>query len=141
MSSSILMPCGSEYVTRVWPATMWCIVRCLDNRRLWSFASGEVTGKVLAVGDERTQGVNCILITLVNDRKGHRYSIPRYPPDVPKASDLQQGILPLSDEAATKLIWPALHNITVKWKNRPTDSTTAKARRTVQFDEQFTLED
>ena len=46
-----------------------------------------------------------------------------------------------SDEAATKLIWLALHNITTKWKNPPIAWAAAKAQFAIQFGERFTLDD
>ncbi len=46
-----------------------------------------------------------------------------------------------SDEAATKLIWLALRNITVKWKNPPIAWAAAKAQFAIQFGERFRLDD
>lgn len=46
-----------------------------------------------------------------------------------------------SDEAATKLIWLALRNITAKWKNPPIAWSTAKAQFAIQFGERFKLDD
>ena len=46
-----------------------------------------------------------------------------------------------SDEAATKLIWLALQNITSKWKNPPVAWATAKAQFAIQFGERFRLDD
>jgi putative transposase len=42
-----------------------------------------------------------------------------------------------SDEAATKLIWLALRNLTAKWKNPPTAWASAKAQFAIQFGERF----
>jgi putative transposase len=44
-----------------------------------------------------------------------------------------------SDEAATKLIWLALRNITAKWKNPPIAWHTAKSQFAIQFGDRFTL--
>ena len=44
-----------------------------------------------------------------------------------------------SDEAATKLIWLALRNITAKWKNPPIQWHAAKAAFALQFDERFVV--
>lgn len=46
-----------------------------------------------------------------------------------------------SDEAATKLIWLALRNLTAKWKNPPIAWATAKAQFAIQFGERFRLND
>ena len=46
-----------------------------------------------------------------------------------------------SDEAATKLIYLALRNITAKWKNPPIAWTAAKAQFAIQFGERFALND
>lgn len=46
-----------------------------------------------------------------------------------------------SDEAATKLIWLALRNITLKWKNPPIAWAAAKAQFAIQFGERFRLDD
>lgn len=46
-----------------------------------------------------------------------------------------------SDEAATKLIWLALRNITAKWKNPPIAWATAKSQFAIQFGERFRLDD
>ena len=44
-----------------------------------------------------------------------------------------------SDEAATKLIYLALRNITAKWKNPPRQWHAAKAQFAIQFGERFVL--
>jgi len=44
-----------------------------------------------------------------------------------------------SDEAATKLIYLALRNITKKWKRPPKEWHAAKAQLAIQFGERFTL--
>lgn len=44
-----------------------------------------------------------------------------------------------SDEAATKLIWLALRNITAKWKNPPIQWHAAKAAFALQFEERFVV--
>jgi len=44
-----------------------------------------------------------------------------------------------SDEAATKLIWLALRNITAKWKNPPIQWHAAKAQFAIQFEERFVM--
>jgi len=44
-----------------------------------------------------------------------------------------------SDEAATKLIWLALRNITAKWKNPPIAWHAAKAQFAIQFEQRFVL--
>jgi len=44
-----------------------------------------------------------------------------------------------SDEAATKLIYLALRNITAKWKNPPREWHAAKAQFAIQFGERFVL--
>jgi len=56
------------------------------------------------------------------------------------------GTLPLgdrdhfsSDEVATKLIWLALRNITVKWTNPPIAWAQAKAQFAIQFVDRFRL--
>ncbi len=46
-----------------------------------------------------------------------------------------------NDEAATKLIWLALRNITAKWKNPPIAWAAAKAQFAIQFGNRFTLGD
>ena len=46
-----------------------------------------------------------------------------------------------SDEAATKLIWLALRNITAGWKNPPIAWHSAKTQLAIQFGERFTLDD
>ena len=46
-----------------------------------------------------------------------------------------------SDEAATKLIWLALRNLTAKWKNPPIAWSAAKAQFAIQFGERFRLDD
>jgi len=46
-----------------------------------------------------------------------------------------------SDEAATKLIWLALRNLTAKWKNPPIAWAAAKAQFAIQFGERFRLND
>ena len=46
-----------------------------------------------------------------------------------------------SDDAATKLIWLALRNITAKWKNPPIAWAAAKAQFAIQFGDRFTLDD
>ena len=46
-----------------------------------------------------------------------------------------------NDEAATKLIWLALRNITVKWKKLPIAWAAAKAQFAIQFGERFRLDD
>ena len=46
-----------------------------------------------------------------------------------------------SDEAATKLIWLALRNLTAKWKNPPIAWSEAKAQFAIQFGERFRLDD
>lgn len=46
-----------------------------------------------------------------------------------------------SDEAATKLIWLALRNLTAKWKNPPIAWAAAKAQFAIQFGERFRLDD
>jgi transposase-like protein len=46
-----------------------------------------------------------------------------------------------NDEAATKLIWLALRNITAKWKNPPIAWAAAKAQFAIQFGDRFTLDD
>ncbi|MCP5306479.1 MAG: IS256 family transposase [Chromatiaceae bacterium] len=45
-----------------------------------------------------------------------------------------------NDEAASKLIWLALRNITVKWKNPPIAWAAAKAQFAIQFGDRFTLD-
>lgn len=42
-----------------------------------------------------------------------------------------------SDEAASKLIWLTLRNITAKWKNPPIAWAAAKAQFAIQFGERF----
>lgn len=44
-----------------------------------------------------------------------------------------------NDEAATKLIWLALRNITAKWKNPPIAWHAAKAQFAIQFEERFVV--
>ena len=44
-----------------------------------------------------------------------------------------------SDEAATKLIYLALRNITAKWKNPPRQWHAAKAQFAIQFGDRFVL--
>ena len=44
-----------------------------------------------------------------------------------------------SDEAATKLIWLALRNITAKWKNPPIAWHAAKAQFAIQFEDRFAM--
>ena len=44
-----------------------------------------------------------------------------------------------NDEAATKLIWLALRNITAKWKNPPIAWHAAKAQFAIQFEDRFVL--
>lgn len=46
-----------------------------------------------------------------------------------------------SDDAATKLIWLALRNITAKGKNPPIAWAAAKAQFAIQFGDRFTLDD
>jgi putative transposase len=46
-----------------------------------------------------------------------------------------------SDEAATKLIWLALRNLTAKWKKPPVAWSAAKAQFAIQFGERFRLGD
>lgn len=46
-----------------------------------------------------------------------------------------------TDDAASKLIWLALRNITAKWKNPPIAWATAKAQFAIQFGDRFTLSD
>jgi transposase-like protein len=46
-----------------------------------------------------------------------------------------------NDEAATKLIWLALRNITAKWKNPLIAWSMAKAQFAIQFGERSTLDD
>ena len=46
-----------------------------------------------------------------------------------------------SDEAATKLIWLALRNLTAKWKNPPIAWSAAKAQFAIQFGDRFRLDD
>jgi transposase-like protein len=46
-----------------------------------------------------------------------------------------------SDQAATKLIWPPLRNITAKWKHPPIAWVAAKAQFAIQFGERFRLDD
>ena len=53
---------------------------------------------------------------------------------------LNKGHVP-SNEAATKLIWLALRNITAKWKSPPIAWATAKAPFAIQFCERFGLDD
>jgi transposase-like protein len=44
-----------------------------------------------------------------------------------------------SDQAATKLIWLALRNITENWKNPPISWHAAKAQLAIQFADRFVL--
>lgn len=44
-----------------------------------------------------------------------------------------------NDEAATKLIWLALRQITAKWQHPPTAWHAAKAQFAIQFEERFTV--
>lgn len=44
-----------------------------------------------------------------------------------------------NDEAATKLIWLALRNITAKWKNPPTYWHATKVQLAIQFEDRFVL--
>jgi transposase-like protein len=46
-----------------------------------------------------------------------------------------------NDEAATKLIWLALRNLTAKWKSPPREWASAKAQFAIQFGERFRLDD
>ena len=46
-----------------------------------------------------------------------------------------------NDEAATKLIWLALRNLTAKWKKPPVAWSAAKAQFAIQFGERFRLGD
>ncbi len=46
-----------------------------------------------------------------------------------------------NDEAATKLIWLALRNITAKWKNPLIAWHAAKTQFEIQFGDRFTLND
>lgn len=46
-----------------------------------------------------------------------------------------------SDQAATKLIWLALRQITEKWKSPPIAWHAAKAQFAIQFGERFSLTD
>ncbi len=46
-----------------------------------------------------------------------------------------------SDQAATKLIWLALRNITENWKRPPIAWQAAKAQLAIQFGERFTFND
>ena len=46
-----------------------------------------------------------------------------------------------NDEAATKLIWLALRNLTAKWKNPPIAWAAAKSQFAIQFGERFSLDD
>ena len=46
-----------------------------------------------------------------------------------------------NDEAASKLIYLALRNLTVKWKNPPNAWAKAKAQFAIQFGERFKLDD
>ena len=46
-----------------------------------------------------------------------------------------------SDEAATKLIWLALRNITANWKNPPITWHSAKTQLAIQLGERFNLTD
>ena len=60
-----------------------------------------------------------------------------FSPEVRKAIR-NKGHFP-SDEAATKLIYPALRNITAKRKNPPRECHAAKAQFAIQFGERFVL--
>ena len=51
-----------------------------------------------------------------------------------------KGYFP-SDEAATKLMWLALQNLTAKWKKPPREWTSAKAQFAIQFGDRFRLDD
>lgn len=44
-----------------------------------------------------------------------------------------------NDEAATKLIWLALRNITAKWKNPPIAWHAAKAQIGIRFEQRLVL--
>jgi transposase-like protein len=44
-----------------------------------------------------------------------------------------------SDQAATKLIWLALRDITENWKNPPISWHAAKGQLTIKFEERFVL--
>ncbi len=44
-----------------------------------------------------------------------------------------------SDEAATKLIWLALRNITAKWNRPPIAWHAAKAQFAIQFEDRFVM--
>jgi putative transposase len=44
-----------------------------------------------------------------------------------------------SDQAATKLIWPALRNITENWKDPPISWHAAKAQLAIQFGDRLVL--
>ena len=46
-----------------------------------------------------------------------------------------------SDEAATKLIWLALRNITAKWRNPPIAWASAKSQFAIQFGDRFRIND
>ena len=46
-----------------------------------------------------------------------------------------------NDEAATKLIWLALRNITAKWKNPPIAWAAARGQFAIQFGDRFRLDD
>ena len=46
-----------------------------------------------------------------------------------------------SDEAATKLIWLALRNLTAKWKNPPIAWAAARKQFAIQFADRFSLDD
>jgi putative transposase len=46
-----------------------------------------------------------------------------------------------SDQAASKLIWLALRNVTAKWKKPPTTWQTAKAQLAIQFGARFAFND
>lgn len=44
-----------------------------------------------------------------------------------------------SDEAATKLIWLVLRNMTIKWKNPPISWHAAKTQLALQFEDRFVM--
>jgi putative transposase len=44
-----------------------------------------------------------------------------------------------SDEAATKLIWLVLRNITIRWKNPPISWHAAKTQLALQFEDRFVM--
>ena len=57
-----------------------------------------------------------------------------------RKSTRNKGHFP-NDEAASKLIWLALRNITAKWKNPPIAWASAKAQFAIQFGDRFKLDD